>query len=411
MIGRIRRLGEVGRSDDGSLSRAAGTDADRAGRDQLVEWLREAGLTVEIDAIGNIFGTWGGASHGGGAAPVMIGSHLDTVLDAGVLDGAYGVLAALEVVEALRDAGVRPTRPVTVAAFTNEEGVRFTPDMMGSLVHAGGLPVEEALAASAPDGVTLGCELERIGYAGPMAPGTIRPHAFIELHIEQGPVLEAEEAQVGVVEGVQGISWKRIVIEGQANHAGTTPMHLRRDAGVAAARIIAFLDDLARRSGGHTVATVGILEIEPGAINIIPARAVLTADLRDPDDARLSEAEDALARQIAQTQAELGVAVTTERLVRFAPVRFDEGLVDLLAEVARERGFSSHRMTSGAGHDAQMMARITPSAMIFVPSSGGVSHSPKEHTLDDDLVAGAEVMLGAVGRLLAEEGQGIGNRE
>ncbi len=398
LVDRLRELGGIGRTQEGALSRVALSDADRAGRDTVVAWMRDLRMTVEVDAIGNIFGTWGGTD-GQGTKPIMVGSHLDTVIDAGIYDGSYGVLAGLAVVETLRDAGLRPGRPITVAAFTNEEGVRYTPDMMGSLVYAGGLALEEALATTGTDGTTLGDELKRIGYAGPLAPGTIQPHAFLELHVEQGPVLEHERLQIGAVEDLQGISWQRVTIQGQANHAGTTPMRLRRDAGYAAARITTFLHDLAEASSGTTVATVGTIRFEPGAINVIPARATLTVDLRDAAEARLQAAESELKEFLVKLNGEVGVTIETERLARFEPVTFDEGLASLISEVAAERGLRARRMTSGAGHDAQMMARIAPSAMIFVPSTGGISHNPQEHTSGEDLAAGANVLLSVVSRL------------
>ena len=401
LLARLRELGAVGRGA-GGLTRLAGSDEDRMGRDRLVAWMREAGLEVDVDAVGNIFGTWHPDGAARGAAPVMIGSHIDTVADAGIYDGCYGVLAGLAVVEALRASGSESRHPVTVAAFTNEEGVRFTPDMMGSLVHAGGLPLADALSARDADGRTLGAELDRIGYAGPMAPGTIRPRAYLELHIEQGPILAHEGLRIGVVERLQGISWQRITVSGEANHAGTTPMHLRRDAGHAAARIATFVHDLAHRSAGTTVATVGTMQLEPGVINIIPSRATLTLDLRDPDEARLAAAEAAVAELLKTLAAELAVEIGSERLVRFQPVTFDPALVSVIERAARTRRLPSRRMTSGAGHDAQMIARIAPAAMIFVPSRGGISHSPREHTDPDDLSAGAAVLLEAV-RDLARE--------
>jgi N-carbamoyl-L-amino-acid hydrolase len=362
--------------------------------------MRELGLRLEVDAIGNLFGTWPSEpTHA--REPVMIGSHLDTVVNAGIYDGSYGVLAGLEVVATLQAADVCPARPITVAVFTNEEGVRYTPDMMGSLVHAGGLPLEQALAGRGTDGTILGEELRRIGYDGPLAPGAIRPHVFIELHVEQGPILEQAGCSIGAVTNLQGISWTRITLEGQANHAGTTPMQLRRDAGYAAARIATFVHDLAESSGGTTVATVGTLALEPNAINIIPARAIMTVDLRDPDDGRLAAAEAALDELLRRLESETGVAICLTRLARFEPVQFDKGIVAVIEAVAAGMGLPVRRMTSGAGHDAQMMARVAPAAMIFVPSVNGISHSPEEATRAEDLVAGATVLLGVVSHLAA----------
>jgi len=402
LLGRIRELGAVGRNSEGRLTRLAASDTDRQGRDLFVGWLSQAGLDVAIDRIGNIFGIWQSADNAD-KAPVLIGSHIDTVIDAGIYDGCYGVLAGLEVIETLKASGRSPSRPLAVAAFTNEEGVRFSPDMMGSLVHAGGVDVEAALAAVGTDGSTLGQELARIGYAGEREPGFLKPHIYVELHIEQGPVLEREGIPIGAVETLQGISWQRITLDGIANHAGTTPMSKRCDAGYAAARVVTFLHDRAAASNSPTVATVGTMRLEPNAINVIPSRAVFTVDLRDPDEQRLQAQEAALAAFLEQLVAE-GITVTVERLARFEPVIFDGRVVELIEAAARKHGLASRRMTSGGGHDAQMIARIAPAAMIFVPSAGGISHSPSEHTEDAELVAGANILLDVVAELAELEG-------
>lgn len=400
LLDRIRELGSLGRDAQGRLVRLAASDMDRIGRDRLVGWLSESGLEVAIDRIGNIFGIWK-TSDNEGKAPVLLGSHIDTVIDAGVYDGCYGVVAGLEAIVSLKEAGFAPTRPIVVAAFTNEEGVRYMPDMMGSLVFSGGLGVEEALAVVGTDGSVLGQELQRIGYAGVHEPGFFKPHAYVELHIEQGPVLEREGVAVGAVETLQGISWQRVTIEGVANHAGTTPMSMRRDAGAAAARVISFLQDRATASPA-TVATVGTIAFEPNAINVIPSRASFTVDLRDPDEDRLQVEEAALAAYLEDFAASAGVTIAVERLARFEPVTFDSRIVDLIEATAGANGMSCRRMTSGAGHDAQMIARIAPSAMIFVPSRGGISHNPAEFTADDELIAGATVLLGVTARLAAD---------
>ncbi len=401
LLGRLRRLGQIGRDGDGRLVRLAASDADKAGRDAFVSWIREAGLDIAVDRIGNIFGIWKDAANAGEAA-ILMGSHIDTVINAGIYDGCYGVLSGLEVIETLKAAGYAPARPIAVAAFTNEEGVRYAPDMMGSLVHAGGLSVEAALATVGTDGTVLGEELSRIGYSGSKEPGFLKPHAYLELHIEQGPVLERQGVSIGAVENLQGISWQRITIDGEANHAGTTPMSMRRDAGHAAARVVTFLHDRTRNSNTPTVATVGCMSFEPNAINVIPSRATFTVDLRDPDEQRLQAEETALAAHLNELTASEDVAISVERLARFEPVTFDRRIVALVEDSAHERGLASKRMTSGAGHDAQMIARIAPSAMIFVPSIGGISHSPREYTPDADLVAGANVLLDVVARLAAQ---------
>ena len=395
LISRITKLGEIGRGEDGKLMRLAASETDKAGRDAIVAWIKEAGLEFAIDRIGNIFGIWR-SSDDEMQSPVLVGSHIDTVIDAGIYDGCYGVLAGIEVVKTLRDAGVTPARPIAVAAFTNEEGARYAPDMMGSLVYAGGLSIEEALATIGTDGLVLGEELERIGYAGTEEPGFLKPYAYVELHIEQGPVLESVGIPIGAVENLQGISWQRITIEGVANHAGTTPMAMRRDAGHAAAKVVTFLRERAVSSTTPTVATVGCINYEPNAINVIPSFATFTVDLRDPDEQRLKDEEAALTDYLNELAINEGVSISVERLARFEPVIFDDNIVELVEYAATQRGLQSKRMTSGAGHDAQMIARICPAAMIFVPSSGGISHNPREYTAESDLIAGANVLLDVV---------------
>lgn len=402
LLGRLRDLGAIGRDVDGRLVRLAASDADKLGRDRLVSWIDATGLTVAVDRIGNIFGIWN-PEGSQGLRPLMLGSHIDTVIDAGIYDGCYGVLASLEVIRTLKEFGFVPLRPVIVAAFTNEEGVRYAPDMMGSLVYAGGLDVDAALSTVGIDGTVLGDELRRIGYAGSHEPGFLTPQAYIELHIEQGPVLERECIAIGAVENLQGISWQEVTIDGEANHAGTTPMSMRRDAGHAAACVVTFLRDRAKASNTPTVATVGCMRFEPNAINVIPSRATLTIDLRDPDEARLKLEEEALGTFLEALATEEHVGISVRRLARFEPVKFDDRIVKGIEAVAGKRGLACRRMTSGAGHDAQMIARIAPSAMIFVPSRGGISHNPREFTAEDDLVAGANILLDVVRELVEGE--------
>lgn len=403
LLAQIQALGGIGADPaGGGRTRIALTDAEKAGRDQVVQWMHELQLEVRIDRIGNIFGTLAAATESGNQRPLMMGSHIDTVRNAGALDGCYGVLAGLAVARAYRAAGVQPRRAIVIGAFTNEEGVRYQPDMMGSLVYAGGLALDEALNTVGTDGTHLGDELARIGYAGDMEPGAIVPHEYLELHIEQGPVLEAEGHLIGVVENLQGISWQKITVHGTANHAGTTPTRLRHDAGYVASAIVAFLrEQVVGAAPDTTLATTGSLRFEPDVINVIPRKAVFTVDLRDPDEGRLRAAEKRLADFLVEIAEREGVKIETERLVRFEPVVFDAGLADEIEASARRFGFSHRRMTSGAGHDAQMIARIAPAAMIFVPSRGGISHNPREHTDDAQLVHGAQVLLDVVQRRLA----------
>ena len=377
LLDRINALGKVGIDAEGRRIRLAADDGDKAGRDLVAGWMKDAGLRVVVDYIGNIFGIWETAENKK-EQPVMVGSHIDTVINAGQFDGCYGVLTGLEVIQSLKEAGCKTTRPLVVGAFTNEEGVRYSPDMMGSLVYAGGLSAEKALAIVGVDGTVLGEELKRIGYAGTVEPGFIKPCAFIELHIEQGPILEAEGYQIGAVENLQGISWQQITIEGEQNHAGTTPISYRIDAGLAAAKVITFMRDRCLKSNGKTLSTTGCIEFKPNAINVIPSKAVFTVDVRNPNEEALQAEEKALAEYLKELEKTDKVKITTKRLSRFKPVLFDEGIVKLVEKYAAKNHLSCRRITSGAGQDAQNLALMCPTAMIFIPSINGISHSPLE---------------------------------
>ena len=400
LLARLDLLAEIGAIEGTTgCSRLAFTDADRQGRDLVVTWMRDLGLDVTIDGIGNGVGRWVPDGVDPALAPVMTGSHIDTVATGGRYDGNLGVLAGLEVIETVMGAGVVPPRPLAVAFFANEEGSRFAPDMMGSLVYVGGMALEEALAVEGADGAVVGAELDRIGYRGSAPCPGLTPHAFVELHIEQGPVLEREGARIGVVEGVQGISWTEVTIEGQSNHAGTTPMALRHDAGYAAARIATGVRELATELGPPQVATVGAIDLHPNLVNVVAARAVLTVDLRNTDDEVLARAEKRLTAELDALADAEGVAISTRSLARFEPVHFDPAVVDLVESTAAGLGLSTRRLPSGAGHDAQMLARVCPTAMIFTPSRDGISHNPDEHTDPEDLAAGADVLLQVILRL------------
>ena len=397
LMRQLEQLAEIGRTETNACCRLALTDDDKLGRDLVVGWMKELGMAVTIDPIGNIFGTRAGSRPD--LAPVMTGSHIDTVRTGGAYDGNYGVLAGLEVVATLNEAKQQTQRSLVVGVFTNEEGARFAPDMLGSLVYVGGMPLDEALDLKAIDGPRLGDELARIGYDGKADLGAHKPHAFIELHIEQGPILDIEGVKIGAVENLQGISWQELTIVGQSNHAGTTPMYLRHDAGYVASAIATFVRDLTRKMGGHQVGTIGKIDLIPNLINVIAARATITVDLRNTDEGLLKQAEHALATYLKELEQSEGVTITARRLARFEPVSFDTALADRIAHHAQTLGLSQQRMTSGAGHDAQMLARICPTSMIFVPSVGGISHNPAEHTDQEDLIAGANVLLASLTEL------------
>jgi N-carbamoyl-L-amino-acid hydrolase len=398
LMNRLEEFNRIGALPGGGNCRLALSDEDRAGRDLLVRWMKDLGLTVTIDAIGNIFGSRPGREE---IDPVMFGSHVDTVGTGGRYDGLLGVLAGLQALETLHQSKVTTRRPLVLAAFTNEEGSRFPPFAMGSLVFAGGMTLEQACAVKGIDGALVGDELRRIGYAGDAKPGSIRPHAYLELHIEQGPVLEEEKLTIGAVEGVQGLSWSEITIDGQSGHAGATPMRLRHDAGYVASEIAVFVRRLTREIGGVQVGTVGRIALEPGLINVIAQRARVSVDLRNIDEAVLQDVQARLAAFCADIAKREGVTVDSRSLARFAPVIFPDTIVSLVEDEAKRRGYGVRRLPSGAGHDAQMMARVCPAGMIFVPSVGGLSHNVKEHTEPEHLGAGANVLLGMIQRLAA----------
>ena len=382
LLERIAELAQIGEIEGTKgCSRLAFTDADREGRD--------LGLTVTIDAVGNVVAS---TNPDGASGAVMAGSHIDTVGTGGRYDGNLGVLAGLEVIEATLAADIELARPLAVAFFSNEEGSRYAPDMMGSLAYVGGMSVEAVLQVEGSDGTVVGEELDRIGYRGSSPCPGVTPHAFVELHIEQGPVLDKENIQIGIVEGVQGISWTELTLIGQSNHAGTTPMSLRRDPMRAAAEVVVAARSIASEIGGSQVATVGSLHLHPNLVNVVPASATMTVDLRNTDEASLQLAEEQLRLGVAAIAEDEDVTVESRSLARFEPVEFDGRVVEQIEQLAEQTGLSTKRMPSGAGHDAQMMARICPTGMIFVPSLDGISHNPAEHTDEKDLIAGAQLL-------------------
>ncbi len=396
--GSLMSMAELGRTPGGGVRRLALSDEDRRARDLLVRWLQEAGCTVRVDDLGNIYGRRDGEDPD--AAPVVCGSHLDTVPTGGRFDGALGVLAALEAVRTMHDAGLRTRRAVEVVCWTNEEGVRFAPAMLASGVVCGRFTREEAYAAQDQDGRTFEAELRRIGYLGGPEHRMRSPAAYIELHVEQGPILENEGAQVGVVEGVEGIAWGWVDVTGRAAHAGPTPVGDRRDALVAASRIVLGLRTLCAELPGVR-ATVGRCEVSPNAINVIPSAVRLSTDLR----ARTADLLETAARRLEGLCATVGrddrVEVRTAEFWRSPPTPFHPTVTRAVAETARGLGYTTLPLWAGAGHDAKYVADRYPAGMIFVPSAGGLSHNEAEWTPKDDCVRGATVLLGTVLRLAA----------
>lgn len=381
----------LGGTPGGGMHRLALSDADRAARDLLVSWLREEGLTPRVDDLGNIYGRRAGTRPD--LAPVLVGSHLDTVPGGGRFDGILGVVAALEVASALREADVATPRPIDVTNWTNEEGARFTPAMLASGGVVGVFARDWIDARTDRDGLTFGAELARIGYRGEVAarPATIA--ASLELHIEQGPILEASGEAVGIVEGVVGTRWCRVTVRGQSAHAGPTPMANRRDAMIAAARMIVAARDLARARGDCN-ATTGQLTPEPGVINVIPPRVTFSLDLRSREDAVLDALlAGELRARFDTIAAEEGVAYDLVTEWAVPPTPFDAAITARAAALCAARGYRARRLWAGAGHDSQYLARVAPSAMLFVPTIGGLSHCETEDAPWPAIAEATDILL------------------
>jgi N-carbamoyl-L-amino-acid hydrolase len=385
-------LAKIGATDKGGVRRLTLTDVDRQGRDQFVRWCKEAGLAVEVDGIGNIFGRRTGAELQ--APPVTMGSHLDSQPSGGKFDGAYGVMAGLEVVRTLNDAGIRTRAPVEVAAWTNEEGSRFVPTLMGSGVFSGVFSLESILENKDVDGVTVGKALNAIGYAG-----TAQPHklgAYFEAHIEQGPVLEASKNTIGVVLGALGQRWFDVRIAGQDSHAGPTPMETRKDALLAASRLVLEVNRIATTFPDYARGTVGFMQVKPNSRNVVPGAVSMTVDLRNAKDSTLKAMVQDLEKTISEIEKQTRTSITLQEVVYFPPSEFAPDLVASVREGSKAFGYTHQDIVSGAAHDAVYMARIAPTAMVFVPCEGGISHNEIENARPEDISAGCNVLLHAV---------------
>jgi N-carbamoyl-L-amino-acid hydrolase len=398
----LKELGRIGSYHDERLgidgvNRPALTPADGEGRRRVVAWMEELGLAVQVDRIGNVHGWRAGREPG--LAPVTMGSHIDSVSTAGIFDGCLGVLGGLEVLRTLAEQGVQTRRPLVVSFFTEEEGARFGTDMLGSAVATGRIGLEEAYALQDRSGKRVVDELEAIGFRGQASERMTPPHAYVELHIEQGPILRARDLDIGVVTGVQSISWHELTITGQSAHAGTTPMELRRDAGVAAARINLELRRMIASGvyGPGMRATMGVVQPGPGLVNIVPGRCTATVDLRNPVDEHMRAAERDLLAFYDRVSEEERVEIRWRQTARTETVDFDAGVQERIARVAGRLGLRHERIVSGAGHDAQEIASICPTGMIFVPGEhDGISHNPRELSTPEQCANGANVLLQVV---------------
>jgi len=387
-------LAKIGATPKGGNCRLALTALDGQGRDLVTGWMKDAGLSVRVDQVGNIFARRAGRNDA--LPPVMTGSHIDTQPTGGKFDGCYGVLAGLEVMRSLNDAGVRTEAPLELAIWTNEEGSRFVPVMMGSGVFAGKFPLETALQARDADGKAVRDELQAIGYAGPEPVGGRPVDAYFEAHIEQGPILEHEDKVIGVVTGSLGLRWYDVVVTGMEMHAGPTPMAIRKDALLAASYLVQAVIGIANQHQPHGRGTVGELHAHPGSRNVIPGQVRLTVDLRHEDEATLARMDQAW-RQAAQEVAQRhGVTVEVKDVQYFPPTPFDTDLVGKIRDGAVARGLPRMDIVTGAGHDAVYMAAVAPTAMIFVPCKDGISHNEIEDARPEHLEAGCNVLLDAM---------------
>ncbi|MBN3807488.1 Zn-dependent hydrolase [Paraburkholderia sp. Ac-20347] len=390
----LERMARIGATPKGGVCRLALTELDRESRDLFVQWAREAGCEIRIDRIGNIFARRAGRD--ANAAPVLTGSHADTQPTGGRYDGIYGVLGGLEVLRALNDANVQTERPIEVVVWTNEEGSRFAPAMIASGVYAGVYPLDYGLSRSDASGTTIGEALAQIGYAGDAPVGGTAVHAAYELHIEQGAILERSGKTIGVVTAGQGQRWYEIELDGVDAHAGTTPMDLRRDALVGAARVITFVSALGRSYAPYGRATVGMIEAKPNSRNTVPGRCFFTVEFRHPESATLAEMDAKLREELTRIAHEEQLGHRIEQIFDYAPVPFAPECVETVRRAAQALDLSHADIVSGAGHDACYLARVAPTGMIFVPCIDGLSHNEAEAITPEWAEAGANVLLHSI---------------
>jgi beta-ureidopropionase / N-carbamoyl-L-amino-acid hydrolase len=390
----IMETAQIGATPKGGVKRLTLTDLDRQVRDWFVAACEKLGCIVTVDELGNIFARRPGRDNA--LPPIAIGSHLDTQPTGGKFDGIVGVLSGLEVLRTLNDAGYETNAPIEVINWTNEEGSRFAPAMVSSGVFAGVFDKQYAYDRTDREGLRFGDELERIGYKGDVTVGDHKLAAFFEVHIEQGPILEAEEKTIGIVTGVQGIGWYEVTITGSDCHAGSTPMTMRADALLAAARMIEVVNAVSLAHAPNAVSTVGLIEARPNSRNVINGEVFFTVDIRHPDDAVVMAMDEEVRAGIAEVAARSDVTAAVERVWVSPAVHFDPACIDAVRAAAAAQGFPSREITSGAGHDAAYIARVAPTTMIFIPCEKGISHNELEKTEPEQVAAGANVLLHAV---------------
>jgi N-carbamoyl-L-amino-acid hydrolase len=389
----LMEMAEIGPGVRGGNNRQTLTDSDREGRELFRRWCETAGMTVVVDSMGTMFARREGTDPE--ALPVMMGSHLDTQPTGGKFDGVLGVLGALEVVRTLNDLGVRTRRPIEVVNWTNEEGTRFAPAMLASGVFAGVLTEDWAKSRKDAAGKTVGEELKRIGYEGPEPVGQRKLHAMLELHIEQGPILEKEGLDIGVVTHGQGLKWLQVTLTGKEAHTGSTPMPMRRNAGLGAARIVQLVDEVAWSHAPLAVGAVGHMDVYPNSRNIIQGKVVFTVDIRHPTREVIADMEARIRAGAEKIAADMQLGIEIEEVGAFDPVAFDETLCSRIRGAAERLGYKHRDMVSGAGHDACWVNRVAPTAMIFCPCVDGLSHNEDEDITREWAAAGADVLLHA----------------
>jgi N-carbamoyl-L-amino-acid hydrolase len=384
----------IGGTPKGGIKRLTLTDEDKLIRDWFKAECEALGCTVTVDEVGNMFAVRPGKR--ADLLPIAMGSHLDTQPTGGKFDGVLGVLGALEAMRTMVELGYETNAPVEIVNWANEEGSRFAPAMLASGVYAGVFTPEFAYSREDRQGLKFGDELERIGYRGTEKAGAHKFGAMFELHIEQGPILEDEGRMIGVVQGVQGMRWYEVTVTGQDAHTGATPMYLRKNALLGAARMIERIDAIAHEHAPNAVGTVGLIENKPNSRNVIPGEVFFTVDLRHPDDAVLDVMEGKLRRALGEILTPLKLGFEEKRIWHSPAVKFAPDLIDCVRFGAERAGFAHRDMVSGAGHDAAYVARVAPTTMIFVPCAGGISHNEAESTSFEECAAGAQVLLEAV---------------